>query len=109
MLLPKSFVKTIVTNFDKKASEISKKRIEELSILKLTVVGTENKGEIVNSGGVDLRELTNNCKSKIESNLWFCGEILDIDGYCGGFNLQNCWSTGYVVASDLVKAILNNK
>lgn len=107
MLLPKSFTKTLIKNFDKKASEISKKDLEELSTLKLTVIGTENKGEIVNSGGVDLPEVTNNCKSKIENNLWFCGEILDIDGYCGGFNLQNCWSTGYVVANDVVKTILN--
>ncbi len=108
MLLPKSFTKTLIKDFDKKASEISKKDLEELSTLKLTVIGTENKGEIVNSGGVDLSELTNNCKSKIKNNLWFCGEILDIDGYCGGFNLQNCWSTGYVVANDVVKTILNN-
>ena len=40
-------------------------------------------------------------------NLWFCGEVLDIDGFCGGFNLQNCWSSAYVVAKDIVSSIIN--
>ena len=34
--------------------------------------------------------------SKLVDNLYFAGEVLDIDGLCGGFNLQNCWSTGYI-------------
>ena len=37
--------------------------------------------------------------------LYFCGEVLDIDGLCGGFNLQNCWSTAFVAA----QAILGNR
>ena len=41
-------------------------------------------------------------QSKIVPNLYFCGEVLDIDGFCGGFNLQNCWSTAYVVAQSIL-------
>ena len=58
---------------------------------------------------MDLDSIDKNCKSKIKNNIWFCGEILNIDGYCGGFNLQNCWSGGYIVALDVVKFILNKK
>ena len=43
-------------------------------------------------------------ESKIYPNLYIIGEALDIDGFCGGFNLQNALSTAYVAAS----AIINN-
>ncbi|MFH0779685.1 MAG: NAD(P)/FAD-dependent oxidoreductase [Parcubacteria group bacterium] len=47
------------------------------------------------SGGVSLKEIDDKTmKSKIVSNLYFCGEMIDIDGRTGGFNLQACWSTG---------------
>ena len=107
--VPKSFAHVIIENFHKKSAEVSRKEIENYSNLKLKITGTETMGEIVNSGGVALNELTNNCKSKIYDNLWFCGEILDIDGLCGGFNLQNCWSTAYVVAKDVINTIINKK
>ncbi len=104
--IPKSLAHTIVKNYEKKSAEVSKKEIESYSKLTLEIIDTEKTGEIVNSGGVKLDELTKNCKSKIYPNLWYCGEILDIDGFCGGFNLQNCWSTAFVVANDLVQAII---
>lgn len=104
--IPRSFAKVLISNFDKKASEISKEELKSLCVLKLVVIGTSNFGEIVNAGGVELNELTNNLRSKINDNLWFCGEIVNIDGYCGGFNLQNCWSGAYVVAKDIVRSII---
>ncbi len=52
---------------------------------------------IVTSGGVSLKEIEPaTMKSKLAENLFFAGEILDIDGPTGGFNLQMCWSTGYI-------------
>lgn len=52
---------------------------------------------MVTSGGVSLGEIdAKTMKSKIAGNLFFAGEIIDIDGETGGFNLQNCWSTGYL-------------
>ena len=42
-------------------------------------------------------------ESKIAKNLYFCGEVIDVDGFCGGFNLQNCWSTGYVAAMGITQ------
>lgn len=106
MLIPNSLARVIVADFTKKAAEVSKKQIESYSILNLNIVSKSNKGEIVNSGGIDLSYIDKNCKSKICDNLWFCGEILDIDGFCGGFNLQNCWSGAYVVANDIIKVIM---
>jgi hypothetical protein len=60
-------------------------------------------GEVVTCGGVNLKEISaKTLESKKHDNLYFCGEVLDIDGFCGGFNLQNCWSTGYVVAQSII-------
>ena len=51
---------------------------------------------IVTSGGVALKEIEpRTMRSKLVENLFFAGEVLDLDGPTGGFNLQMCWSTGY--------------
>ncbi|MBQ8636159.1 aminoacetone oxidase family FAD-binding enzyme [bacterium] len=105
--IPKSLAHIIVEKFDKNAAEISAEKIKSYSELKLSVIASSNQGEIVHSGGVSLKFIDKNCKSKINDNLWFCGEVLDIDGFCGGFNLQNCWSSAYVVAKDVVSSIIN--
>ncbi|MGL5616314.1 MAG: NAD(P)/FAD-dependent oxidoreductase [Sarcina sp.] len=53
----------------------------------------------VTIGGVDTKDINpETLESKIHKNLYFCGEILDVDGDCGGFNLQWAWSSGYNVA-----------
>lgn len=70
-----------------------------LNNFEITVTNCAKEGEIVTSGGVDLNEINpKTMESKITKNLYFCGEVMDIDGLCGGFNLQNCWSTGFVAA-----------
>ncbi len=52
---------------------------------------------IVTSGGIDLKEVDmRTLRSKKIANLYFAGEVLDLDGPTGGFNLQVCWSTGYL-------------
>ena len=105
-LVPKSLAKVIVDDFDKKAAEVSKKKIIEYSILNLEIISPSKQGEIVHAGGIDLTSIDKNCKSKMFENLWFCGEVLDVDGFCGGFNLQNCWSSAFVVAKDVVSSII---
>lgn len=51
---------------------------------------------VVTSGGVDVREVDpKTMASKLVSGLYFAGEVLDVDGYTGGFNLQIAWSTGH--------------
>lgn len=107
--IPKSLASIIVDDFNKKAAEVSKQKIDSYSVLRLKIISKANQGEIVNAGGVDLKYIDKNCKSKLKNNLWFCGEVLNIDGFCGGFNLQNCWSSAYVVACDVVEFIINCK
>jgi hypothetical protein len=57
---------------------------------------------MVTSGGISFKEInTNTMESKIVKNLFFAGEVLDIDGDTGGYNLQSAFSTGYLVAKNL--------
>ena len=72
--------------------------IEQLHSARFIVKGKGVfKDEFVTAGGVSLKEVDfKTMQSKLCENLYFCGEILDIDGITGGFNFQNAWSTGYV-------------
>ena len=69
----------------------------------ITVTDVNKDGEVVTSGGVSLKELNpKTMESKKIKNLYFIGEVIDVDGFCGGFNLQNCWSTAYVAANSIL-------
>ncbi len=55
------------------------------------------KEEFVTAGGVTLKEVQmTNMESKVVPGLFFCGEVLDVDGVTGGFNFMGCWSTGFI-------------
>ncbi|MEO6902196.1 MAG: NAD(P)/FAD-dependent oxidoreductase [Bacteroidia bacterium] len=63
---------------------------------------TTFKEEFVTCGGIHLKEIDfKTMQSKVIPNLFFVGEILNIDGVTGGFNFQNAWSTGWVAAQAL--------
>ena len=58
---------------------------------------------IVTAGGVDLKEINpKTMQSKKFENLYFAGELIDIDGPTGGYNLQVAWSTGYLAGESVV-------
>lgn len=77
-----------------------------LSDFKITVTGKNPEGEVVTAGGVDLRAINPaTMEARNFPGLYFCGEILDIDGFCGGFNLQNCWSTGALAARSVIDSL----
>jgi predicted flavoprotein YhiN len=60
---------------------------------------------MVTSGGVSTKEIdSKTMKSKLFDNLFFAGEIIDVDGPTGGYNLQICWSTGYVAGESAAQA-----
>lgn len=62
------------------------------------------KEESVTCGGISLRSLNaNTLESKVCPNLYFAGEVLNVDGVTGGFNLQAAWTTGYVAGISAVK------
>lgn len=57
------------------------------------------KEEFVTAGGIDLRELNfKTMESKLHKNLFFAGEIVNIDAITGGFNFQNAWTSGFILA-----------
>lgn len=80
-----------------------KKLLFTLKALRLHVKGTKGfESAEVSAGGVDVRELDEKTlMSKKEKNLYFCGEVLDIDGDCGGFNLHFAWGSGFCVGQNL--------
>jgi predicted Rossmann fold flavoprotein len=58
------------------------------------------KEEFVTAGGIDLKEINfKTMESKIHPNLYFAGEIANIDAITGGFNFQNAWTSGFIVAN----------
>lgn len=80
--------------------------LNTLTNLTITVIDKVPDSEVVTCGGISLKEINpKTLESKKYKDLYFCGEVLDIDGFCGGFNLQNCWSTGFIVAQSIVKDI----
>lgn len=87
---------------DKPAAYVSPEEQSDLATLLKNIVLTVNglwgfNHAIVTRGGVSLREIEpGTMRSKLCDNLYFAGEVLDLNGPSGGFNLQICWSTGYV-------------
>jgi len=105
-LLPQAmiplFIRLSGINPEKKCHSVTKaERTKLLSLFKeliLTVSGVDGyKKAIITSGGVSLRDIDmRTMRSKKITNLYFAGEMLDLDGPTGGYNLQVCWSTGYL-------------
>ena len=77
--------------------EQRRKLLELLKHFPVTVSGARPlKDAIITSGGVDVKEIDpRTMQSKLVPGLYFAGEVIDVDGYTGGFNLQIAWSTGY--------------
>jgi predicted Rossmann fold flavoprotein len=65
---------------------------------KMRITGTQSWTDAqVTAGGIDVNDVNpKTMESKLVGGLYFCGEVVDIDGDCGGFNLQWAWSSGYI-------------
>lgn len=104
--LPKSLWKELILkagiSYDTTWNHVSKSLLEKiLSTLKMDVYRmkgkTPYKSEFVTCGGVKLSEVNfKKMESKLVKNLYFAGEILNIDGVTGGFNFQAAWTTGWI-------------
>ncbi|NUN24871.1 MAG: NAD(P)/FAD-dependent oxidoreductase, partial [Candidatus Jettenia caeni] len=111
-LIPEKLVSILLHFCDielqKKAAQITaserKKILKQLKGLSLTLVRHRPVEEaIVMAGGINLHEVdTKTMKSKLREGLYFAGEVLDIDGPTGGFNLQAAFSTGYFAADSII-------
>ncbi|MFH1315014.1 MAG: NAD(P)/FAD-dependent oxidoreductase [Candidatus Uhrbacteria bacterium] len=76
--------------------------VDWLMAIPLHVVQRGAGDEFVTAGGVDLSEVDpSTMESKICSNLFFAGEILNVDGFTGGFNLQASWAAGYLAGTSI--------
>ena len=110
-LLPKAMIPVIIekSNIDenKKINEIKKeernKLVENIKHFKIQITGFRPiKEAIVTAGGINVKEINpKTMQSKIVKGLYFAGEIIDVDAYTGGFNLQIAYSTGFTAGKCL--------
>ena len=110
-LLPKKLIPVVVKlskiNSDKRVNLITKEErrqlvrtLKEFPLHVDKLVGFSRA--IITTGGIDLREVNSRTmQSRLVDNLYFAGEVLDLDGPTGGYNLQICWSTGWVAGSEI--------
>jgi predicted Rossmann fold flavoprotein len=84
-------------------AKLTNKLVEALTNSTFKAKGkTTFKEEFVTCGGVDLNDINlETMESKSTPNLYFAGEVINIDGITGGFNFQNAWTTAYVVAKNI--------
>lgn len=69
---------------------------------------TTYKDEFVTAGGILLNEVDpNTMQSRLHPNLFFAGEILDVDGITGGYNFQNAWTTGFIAGKSAALSCIN--
>lgn len=116
-LLPKTMVPVVVERTgispDKQINSVSKEdRAKLIAVLKdftLQITGTEGfAGAVVTRGGVATSEiLPKTMESKKTKNLYFAGEVLDVDAFTGGFNLQIAWSTATAAARGINDRIIS--
>lgn len=110
-LLPRKMIEPVIEvtgiNPEKRINEITKeerrKIVKTLKNFELTINGFRSIDEaIVTSGGIDIKEINpKTMESKLIKGLYFVGEVIDLDAFTGGFNLQIAWSTGYVAGKSL--------
>ena len=95
-LLPKMLAKKVKT-------------IDDIKCFKLTVSGFYGfDNSQVTRGGVSLDDVSRSFESKKCEGVYFCGEVLDIDGDCGGYNLYFAWLSGVNVAKNITEIVKNN-
>lgn len=110
-LLPHKLIPVIISlskiDADKKVNIITKDErknlVHLLQNLEFSIKGLRPISEaIITAGGINVKEIDpSTMKSKLINNLYFCGEIIDVDAYTGGFNLQIALSTGYLAGINI--------
>ena len=92
------------TNIETKWADLNKNQLtalaNQLTNGEFQVNGKSTfKEEFVTAGGIDLKQINfKTMESKLHTNLFFAGEIVNIDAITGGFNFQNAWTSGFIVA-----------
>lgn len=94
--LAKYLLSTISSNFN------FEQLISLIHNLKFNVIDCYDNNQVF-SGGVELYSLTENLENKNVKNMYFCGEVCNVDAICGGFNLQWAWTSAGVVSKNIIK------
>lgn len=110
-LLPAKMMPVIVDRSgicpEKKVHEITREErrriVQEIKDFRLTLTGLRDyKEAIITQGGISVKEVNpSTMESRLLPGLYLAGELLDVDGVTGGFNLQIAWSTGYLAGSSI--------
>ena len=96
-------------NLEQRWADLSNKQLDNLANQLTKSVFNANgkttfKEEFVTSGGIDLKEINfKRFESKLHKNLFFAGEVLNIDALTGGFNFQNAWTGGYIAGKAIAE------
>ena len=109
--MPKKLIPVIVElskiEPDKKIHDITKQErmtlVKLIKNLTLTLTGLRGFNEaIITQGGVSVKQINpTTMESKLVKNVYFAGEVIDVDAVTGGFNLQIAWSTAYAAGTHL--------
>ncbi len=88
-----------------------KRLLEQIKAFRVDITGSNSFEQAqVCAGGVDTREINNQTlESCLISGIYFAGELIDIDGICGGYNLQWAWSSGHVAGLQAANAVKTQK
>ena len=110
-LLPQKIIPVVIEKSgiepEKQVNEITKseraKLVETLKAFRVNISGTEGfKQAVITAGGVDIEHINpSTMESKLVESLYFAGEVIDVDGVTGGFNLQIAFSTGMLAGNSV--------
>ncbi len=98
-MLPK-MLSLLIIKKSKNIEEIVK-NIKNLTLTVDSLYGFNNSQIVV--GGVDIKDIYSTFESKINNNLFIIGEMLDVDGDCGGYNLYFAWLSAYICSNSIIK------
>ena len=95
------FMKLVGLSPQAPVSKVSKEKLQQVFSLcrglEMHISGSNGfENAQVCTGGVDLNDVTDDLESIYAENVYFVGELLDVDGRCGGYNLQWAWTSGYI-------------
>ncbi len=114
--LPRRFIEWLIreycpnieTTYPVSIARIDREKIARLLWEGIPITLTDRRpgDEFVTAGGVSTDEINSETmESKIQKNLYFAGEVLNVDGYTGGFSLQICWASGYMAGCSILNSI----
>jgi predicted flavoprotein YhiN len=104
----REYFPTIESTFPVSIGKVEREKIAKMLGEGISLTLTERRpgDEFVTAGGVNTDEIdSETMESKIQKNLYFAGEVLNVDGYTGGFSLQICWASGYVTGKSIVSSL----